>query len=86
MSELAGRAGIGICIGLHTGECDVLGENLAGAALEIASQIAARAGPGEVLVSTIVRDLVAGSGIRVGHRRARVLDENLGGRLFTIEG
>lgn len=85
ISELAGRAGITLCVGLHTGECEFVGEQLIGAAPEIASQIATRAGHGEVLVSNTVRGLVAGSGIRFGQRHSRVLDENAGGRLFTVE-
>ena len=85
ISELAGRAGVKICVGLHTGECGFVGEQLTGTALEIASQIATRAGPGEVLVSNTVKGLVAGSGIRFGQRHSRVLDDNAGGRLFTVE-
>lgn len=85
ISELAGRAGITLCVGLHTGECEFVGEQLLGAASDIASQIAARAGHGEVLVSNTVRGLVAGAGIRFGHRHSRVLDEDAGGRLFTVE-
>jgi class 3 adenylate cyclase len=85
ISELAGRAGVKICIGVHTGECEFVGEKLTGSAQEIASQIAARAGPGEVLVSSTVRGLVAGSGICFGQRHSRVLDDNLGGRMFTVE-
>jgi DNA-binding winged helix-turn-helix (wHTH) protein/pimeloyl-ACP methyl ester carboxylesterase len=85
ISELAGRAGITLCVGLHTGECEFVGEQLIGAAREIASQIATRAGHGEVLVSNTVRGLVAGSGICFGQRHPRVLDEDAGGRLFTVE-
>jgi DNA-binding winged helix-turn-helix (wHTH) protein/pimeloyl-ACP methyl ester carboxylesterase len=85
ISELAGRAGITLCVGLHTGECEFVGEQLIGAAPEIAVQIAARAGHGEVLISNTVRGLVAGAGIRFGQRHSRVLDEDAGGRLFTVE-
>jgi class 3 adenylate cyclase len=49
--------------GLHTGECEVVGDKLAGIAVHIGARVAARAGAGEVLVSQTVRDLVAGSGI-----------------------
>jgi serine/threonine protein kinase len=49
--------------GLHTGECDLLGETIGGPPLETSAAIASRARPGEVLVSRTVRDLVAGSGI-----------------------
>jgi class 3 adenylate cyclase len=49
--------------GLHTGECEVVGDKLAGIAVHIGARVAARASAGEVLVSQTVRDLVAGSGI-----------------------
>jgi class 3 adenylate cyclase len=50
--------------GLHTGECEALGENIGGIAVHTAARVAAAAAPGEVLVSGTVRDLVAGSGIK----------------------
>src|SRR6185503_498221 len=53
------RAGLELAAGLHTGECDVIGEGLRGLPLELAAGAAA----GEILVSSTVRDLVAGSGI-----------------------
>ena len=49
--------------GLHTGECEVVGDKLAGIAVHIGARVAACASAGEVLVSQTVRDLVAGSGI-----------------------
>ena len=49
--------------GLHTGECEVRGDDLAGLAVHVAARIESLAEPGEVLVSTTVKDLVAGSGI-----------------------
>ena len=49
--------------GLHTGECEVLDGKVAGIAVSIGARVAAQAGPGEVLVSQTVKDLVAGSGI-----------------------
>jgi class 3 adenylate cyclase len=49
--------------GLHTGECEVIGNDLAGIAVHIGARVAALANPGEVLVSQTVRDLVAGSGL-----------------------
>ena len=47
--------------GVHTGECEVIGEKIAGIAVNVGSRIADAALPGEVLVSSTVRDLVAGS-------------------------
>ncbi|HEX3936540.1 MAG TPA: adenylate/guanylate cyclase domain-containing protein [Xanthobacteraceae bacterium] len=49
--------------GLHTGECEIVGADLAGIAVHIGSRVAGIAEPGEVLVSQTVRDLVAGSGL-----------------------
>jgi class 3 adenylate cyclase len=50
--------------GLHTGQCELAGGGLRGAPLELAASVAAAAATGEVLVSSTVRDLVAGSGTR----------------------
>jgi len=56
--------GIVIRIGLHTGECERLGNKVAGLAVHVAARIAARAAAGEIAVSGTVRDLVMGSGLR----------------------
>ncbi len=55
---------IQIRAGIHTGECEIHESKLTGIAVNIAARIAAQAGRGEVLVSSTVKDLVAGSGIR----------------------
>jgi class 3 adenylate cyclase len=60
--------GITVRAGLHNGECEVIGEKIGGIAVHIGARVAAMAGPGEVLVSHTVRDLVAGSGIRFADR------------------
>lgn len=60
--------GIGIRAGLHTGECEVLDGKATGIAVSIGARIARLAEPGEVLVSSTVRDLVAGSGLRFEDR------------------
>ena len=58
--------------GIHTGECEVRGDDLGGIAVHIGARIVALAGPGEVLVSSTVKDLVAGSGLEFEDRgRAR---------------
>ncbi|HKY76364.1 MAG TPA: hotdog fold thioesterase [Acidimicrobiia bacterium] len=57
------RLGLDVRAGLHTGECDVSGADVAGIAVHIASRVQSLAGPGEILVSGTVRDLVAGSGL-----------------------
>jgi len=58
-----GRLGLAVRAGLHTGECEVSGADVAGIAVHIASRVQSLAGPGEILVSGTVRDLVAGSGL-----------------------
>jgi class 3 adenylate cyclase len=59
---------IAIRAGLHTGECEVADGKVAGIAVSIGARIAALAGPGEVLVSSTVKDLVAGSDLRFEDR------------------
>ena len=54
--------------GLHTGECEVMGDDLGGIAVHIAARVSALAEPSEVLVSRTVKDLVAGSGIEFADR------------------
>ena len=59
--------------GLHTGECELLADDIGGIAVHVAARVAAKAGPGEVLVSRTVKDLVAGSGIRFKDHGRHVL-------------
>jgi pimeloyl-ACP methyl ester carboxylesterase len=65
--------GLAVRAGVHTGECEVLGDKLAGVAVHVGARVAAQAGPGEVLVSSTVRDLIAGSGIELEDRGLRAL-------------
>lgn len=65
--------GLAIRIGLHTGECEMRGDDLAGIAVHIGARVASLADPGEVLVTSTVRDLVAGSGIQFTDRGAHEL-------------
>src|SRR5262245_35379046 len=60
--------GLGIRVGVHTGECDVVDGKLAGLAVAVGARVAGRAAVGEVLVSGTVKDLVAGSGIAFDSR------------------
>jgi class 3 adenylate cyclase len=60
--------GLDIRAGLHTGECEVMGADMGGLAVNIGARVAALAGAGEVLVSSTVKDLVAGSGLRFADR------------------
>jgi pimeloyl-ACP methyl ester carboxylesterase len=55
--------GINIRAGLHTGEIETMGKDIAGLGVHIGARVSALAGPGEVLVSRTVKDLVSGSGI-----------------------
>ena len=57
------RLGLEVRAGLHTGECDVIGDKLGGIAVHIGARIAALARGGEILVSSTVKDLVSGSGL-----------------------
>jgi pimeloyl-ACP methyl ester carboxylesterase len=63
ISEAARASGLEVRIGLHSGEVEVIEEDVGGIAVHIAARVAALAAAGEVLVSSTVRDLVAGSGI-----------------------
>lgn len=60
-------------VGLHTGECDLSDGDVSGIAVHIAARVAALAGPDEVLVSSTVKDLVAGSGLQFAERGAHTL-------------
>src|SRR3954447_10300480 len=66
-------AGVHVRAGLHAGECEVMGTDIGGIAVHIAARVSALAGPGEVLVSRTVKDLVAGSGLAFGDRGAHTL-------------
>jgi pimeloyl-ACP methyl ester carboxylesterase/DNA-binding winged helix-turn-helix (wHTH) protein len=63
INEYASRLGIQMRAGLHTGECDLVDGQVGGIAANIGAQVANKAPVGEVLVSSTVKDLVAGSGI-----------------------
>jgi class 3 adenylate cyclase len=62
--------GLEVRTGLHTGECELVDGKVGGIAVHIGARVAHEAGPGEVLVSSTVRDLVAGSGIKFRERGA----------------
>ncbi len=63
IAEAVRVLGIAVRVGIHSGECEVMGEKVGGIAVHTGARIASQARPGEVLVSSTVRDLVAGSGI-----------------------
>lgn len=65
--------GIDVRAGLHTGECEIMDDKVGGIAVHIGARVAGLAGPGEVLVSSTVKDLVAGTGLRFGDRGSQSL-------------
>jgi class 3 adenylate cyclase/alpha-beta hydrolase superfamily lysophospholipase len=78
--------GLTIRAGLHTGECQVAGDKVTGIAVHIGARVATSAGPGEILITGTVRDLVAGSGLRFADRGAHTLKGVAGRwRLFALQ-
>jgi len=65
--------GLEVRVGLHTGECELIDKDVAGIAVHTGARVAAEASPGEVLVSSTVKDLVAGSGIAFQDRGVHAL-------------
>ena len=60
--------GIEVPAGLHTGECEVRGDDIGGIAVHIGARVSALAGPNDVLASSTLRDLVIGSGLEFEER------------------
>jgi pimeloyl-ACP methyl ester carboxylesterase/class 3 adenylate cyclase len=81
------QLGMELRCGLHTGECEVIRDKLSGIAVHVGARVASYAGPSEVLVSSTVKDLVAGSGIEFAdrgmHELKGVQEE---WRLFLVKG
>ncbi len=77
--------GIEVRAGLHTGECEVRGEDIGGIAVHIGARVSALAGPNDVVVSSTLRDLVIGSGLEFDDRGAHQLKGVPGDwRLFAV--
>jgi class 3 adenylate cyclase len=68
ITESVRELGIEVRAGLHTGECERMNGKVGGIAVHIGARVAAEAGPGDVVVSSTVKDLVAGSGIEFEDR------------------
>ena len=68
IAHAVGTLGIELRAGLHTGECEIRGDDLAGLAVHIAARVGGLAAPGEILVSATVKDLVVGSDIQFTQR------------------
>jgi len=84
ITEYTSRLGVKTCTGLHTGECEIVDGNVGGAAAEMCVCVANEAEPGEVLVSSTVKDLVAGSGISFDDRGVHMLAGCGECRLFAV--
>jgi class 3 adenylate cyclase len=79
--------GLEIRAGLHTGEIELTADDIQGIAVHLAARVSALAGPGEVLVSSTVKDLVVGSGIEFEDRGTHALKGVPGEwRLFAVSG
>jgi class 3 adenylate cyclase/pimeloyl-ACP methyl ester carboxylesterase len=77
--------GIEVRAGLHTGECEVRGDDIGGIGVHIGARVSALAGPNEILVSSTLRDLVIGSGLEFEERGAHELKGVPGEwRLFAV--
>ena len=85
--EAVRRLGLDVRAGIHTGECEVIGDKLDGIAVHIGARVASLAAPGDVLVSSTVKDLVAGSGLRFEDRGVHILKGIPGEwRLYAVAG
>ena len=85
IAEGVHQLGIEVRSGLHTGECEVMNGDVGGLAVHIGARVMGAAGPGEVLVSSTVKDLVVGSGIDFVDRGSRELKGVPGEwRLFAV--
>lgn len=77
--------GLEVRVGLHTGECEIRGDDIGGIAVHIGARVSALAGANEVLVSSTLRDLVIGSGLTFEDRGASELRGVPGEwRLFAV--
>jgi len=86
ITESVRELGLEVRAGLHTGECEVMDGKVGGIAVHIGARVAKEAQPGEVLVSSTVKDLVAGSGLRFRERGSAQLKGVAGEwRLYAVE-
>jgi pimeloyl-ACP methyl ester carboxylesterase len=86
IADAAQALGLETRIGLHCGEVELIGDDVGGIAVHLAARVGALAGPGEVLASSTVKDLVAGSGIRFADRGAAQLKGIPGERRLFAAG
>jgi class 3 adenylate cyclase len=87
LSEELGGIGVDVRAGIHTGEVELIGDDVGGIAVNIGARIGDPAEPREVLVSSTVRELVVGSGLDFADRGVRSLKGAPGEwRLFAVDG
>jgi len=87
LTERVDELGIELRAGLHAGEIELIGADVGGMAVHIGARIGALGGPGEVLASSTVRDLVVGSGIEFADRGEEELKGVPGSwRIFSVSG
>ena len=87
ITQAVKELGVDVRVGVHIGECEMMGDNIGGLAVHIGARIMAEAAPGEVLTSSTVKDLVAGSGLSFADRGERALKGVPGEwRLFSAAG
>jgi class 3 adenylate cyclase len=85
--DAANQLGLSVRAGVHTGECELLGEDVGGVAVHIGARVMAQAPADEVLVSSTVKDLVAGSGLEFDDRGEHSLKGVPGNwRLYSVVG
>jgi class 3 adenylate cyclase len=73
LGDDAESLGVRVKVGIHTGECEAIGDDVAGMAVHIAARVVSKACPGEVLATSAVRDMLVGSGIAFTDRGAHEL-------------
>jgi class 3 adenylate cyclase/pimeloyl-ACP methyl ester carboxylesterase len=82
--ETVHELGLEVRVGLHTGECEIVSGKPTGIAVNTGARVAAEAGPGEVLVTGTVKDLVAGSGITFQERGEQELKGVGAWRIYSV--
>jgi class 3 adenylate cyclase len=86
ISEGSRALGVDVRSGLHTGECELIGDDVGGIAVHIGARVASLASPGEILVSSTVKDLVVGSGLNFEDRGPHALKGVPGEwRIFAVQ-
>ncbi|MCA9128972.1 MAG: alpha/beta fold hydrolase [Planctomycetales bacterium] len=86
MRDSAHRLGVQICVGIHTGECDESDDAIQGPALDTVKRITSQVRPNEILVTSTVKDLVAGADLQFSLREPKQeLDHEYPSKLFRVD-